>query len=150
MRLSLLLVSFLLFYGLQAQVDPIQEAQEDRKTLAPENGEQGLLVEEKDERLDLLIQDYNDKKVVKGYRIQLFAGNSKMEALKIKADFLTKYEETVPDVVYHSPNFKVRVGNYRDRLEAYRFLKLYKEDFPSAFIVKDEVKASSLFEKETP
>lgn len=109
---------------------------------------QGILIEEKDERLDLLIQDYNDKKVVKGYRIQLFASSSKMEALKVKADFLSKHGEISPDVVYQSPNFKVRVGNYRDRLTAYRFLKLYKEDFPSAFAVPDDIDATSFFEKD--
>ncbi len=100
----------------------------------------GTLIESKDNRIDLLIQDYTDNKKPMGYRVQLFAGNSKWEAVKVKSDFLKKYDgEATPHVIYQSPNFKVRVGDYKNRFEAQKFLLLYKVDYPSAFIVKDEI-----------
>ena len=105
---------------------------------------EGEIEEIRDQRLEALLQDYNEKKVLKGYRVQLFAGKSKMQALKVKAEFLKQTQDFIPEVIYQSPNFKVRVGNFRDRLAAFRFLKSYKEQFPSAFIVQDEVDVSSL------
>jgi len=98
------------------------------------------LVEFKDSRIDLLIQDFVDHKKNFGYRIQLFSGNSRWEAQKVKTDFLAKYtDQKSPYLIYQQPNFKIRVGNYRDRLEANKFLEIYKVNFPSAFIVKDEI-----------
>lgn len=103
----------------------------------------GELIVDQDDRIDLLIQDYTENKKTIGYRVQLFSGNSRWEAVKVKSDFLKKYkEETPPHLVYQSPNFKIRVGDYRDRLEAQKFLEIYKAEYPSAFIVKDEIEIS--------
>lgn len=100
----------------------------------------GTLIESKNDKIDLLIQDYTDNKKPMGYRVQLFAGNSKWEAVKVKSDFLKKYDgEDTPHVIWQTPNFKVRVGDYRDRFEAQKYLVLYKVDYPSAFVVKDEI-----------
>ena len=105
---------------------------------------EGELKESKDERIDLLIQDYTESKKTIGYRVQLFSGNSRWEAVKVKADFMKKYkEEKPPHLVYQSPNFKIRVGDYYDRLEAQKYLELYKEEYPSAFVVKDEIEIST-------
>ncbi len=101
---------------------------------------EGKLIIEKDANIDLLIQDYIDNKKFMGYRIQLFAGSSKLDALKVKSDFLAKYQKNYPEVIYQVPNFKVRVGNFRGRLEATQMLQTYKTDFPYAFIVQDEIK----------
>jgi hypothetical protein len=94
----------------------------------------------KNEKFDLLLQEYLEQKKVMGYRIQLFAGNKKLDALKMKVDFMKLYPEINPEIIYQQPNFKVRVGNYRNRLEAQKFLALYKIDFTSSFLVKDEIK----------
>ena len=100
----------------------------------------GILIENKDERIDLLIQDYTDNKKNMGFRIQLFSGSARWEAVKVKSDFLKKYkEEKSPHLVYQAPNFKIRVGDYRDRFQAQKYLEIYKIDYPSAFIVKDEI-----------
>lgn len=107
----------------------------------------GSLSVNQDERLEVLLQDYVDSKKIKGFRIQLFSGNSRWEAVKVKSDFLKKYkEEKPPHLVYQSPNFKIRVGDYRNRLEAQKFLELYKADYPSAFIVQDEIEVGRIKE----
>ena len=100
---------------------------------------EGTLKVVQDKNIDLLVQDYIDNKTFTGYRIQLFAGNSKVDALKVKSDFISKFENNYPEVIYQVPNFKVRVGNFRDRLEATKMLETYKVEFPYAFIVQDEI-----------
>lgn len=121
-----------------------ERIEKDRKIPIKEK-EAGYINEIKDKKIDLLIKDYNKEKVIKGYRIQLFVGSSKVEAMKVKANFLSKNESEVPEVIYQSPNFKVRVGNYRNRLHANQMLNQYKDDFPAAFIVQDELDVSALF-----
>lgn len=42
--------------------------------------------------------------------------------------------------VFQTPNFKVRVGDFRTKVEATKFLLELKQDFPEAFIVEDKIK----------
>ena len=37
------------------------------------------------------------------------------------------------------PNFKIRVGNFRSRLEAYKFMRSLAAAFSNSFIVNDEI-----------
>ncbi|MEX2380724.1 MAG: SPOR domain-containing protein [Vicingaceae bacterium] len=98
------------------------------------------LVLEMDERIDLLSKEYMSNKTLKGYKVQIFSGNSRWEASKVKSEFISAYPKLpTPDLIYHAPNFKLRVGNYRDRFEAEKNLRLLKEKFPSAFLVKDQI-----------
>lgn len=98
------------------------------------------LVLEMDERIDILAKEYMSNKTLKGYKIQIFSGNSRWEASKVKSEFISAYPKLpTPDLIYHAPNFKLRVGNYRDRFEAEKNLRLLKEKFPSAFLVKDQI-----------
>ena len=101
----------------------------------------GKLVVIQEDSLDLLIEGYKEQKKIEGYKIQLYSGRSRMEAVKVKSSFHSKFGESESaDIVYQQPNFKIRVGNYRDRLAANKWLQIYKIDFPSSFIVKDEIK----------
>ena len=71
------------------------------------------------------------------YKIQLFYGQI-TEANKVQKDYNTSFSEWEPKIVYESPNYKVWVGNFRDRLDADRALLKIKEKFPSAFVMKPE------------
>lgn len=75
-----------------------------------------------------------------GYRIQLYFGNDRNHALEMKTEFQHLYPKTGAYVVYHQPNFKLRVGDYKTRLEALKFLKELQPLYNTAFIVTDDVK----------
>jgi hypothetical protein len=99
-----------------------------------------------DEDITWLIAKYTNqnqtKPIISGYRVQIFfdSGNqSKKKANDVKTQFLAKNPDIPCYLVYQSPNFKVRVGDFRTRYEAYKFYREIKNDFPSAFIVKDEI-----------
>lgn len=79
-----------------------------------------------------------------GFRIQLYFGNERMKAQEIKSTFLQKHPKSTAYMVYHQPNFKVRVGDFRTRLEAAGFLKMIGDDFKTSFIVPDDVKLPDL------
>ncbi|MAY84962.1 MAG: hypothetical protein CMP59_12605 [Flavobacteriales bacterium] len=110
-----------------------QEAQEKKP-------KEGKLKVEKDSRLDLLLEGYKKQKTSIGYRIQIYSGRTRKEATDEQTSFYNKYGQSeMTYLIYQPPNFKVRVGNYRDRLKATQALELFKVDFPSAFLVKDEI-----------
>ena len=79
---------------------------------------------------------------ISGYRVQIFSVsgvNSKDKVNKEKAEYLLKNKDANIYIVYQSPYFKLRIGDYRDKLEAHYHLQEIIKDYPFAFTVKDEV-----------
>jgi hypothetical protein len=90
--------------------------------------------------------EVNSKATIKGYRIKIHFGSDKAKAREIKAKFLAKYPDVPAYEKYDQPNFNIRVGDFRTKLEAYKFLKEIQIEFPSAFLVQDEIEYPSLNE----
>lgn len=79
-----------------------------------------------------------------GYRIQLYFGNDRNKAQEMRSEFLQLYPEVPAYLIYQQPNFKVRAGDFRTRLEAAGFLRKINLHYANAFIVPDEVKLPDL------
>jgi hypothetical protein len=90
--------------------------------------------------------EVNEKAPIKGYRVKIHFGGDKAKANEIKSKFMSRFPDVPAYTKYDQPNFNVRVGDFRTKLEAYRFLKLVQADFPSAFIVQDEIEFPPLGE----
>jgi len=88
------------------------------------------------------IENNKFKNKMDGFRVEIFFSSdidAKEKALKKKEEFLEVYPDNIVHVKYISPNFRVRIGDFRTKNEA---LKLYKEirnTYPLAFIVTDEI-----------
>jgi hypothetical protein len=87
---------------------------------------------------------YNWRKVgeINGYRIQIaaYSGvNSKSQAEYARNSFNSLFPYTQSYLIYNEPYFKVRVGNYYTRLQAYKDLETIRETYPSAYIVPDKI-----------
>jgi len=80
------------------------------------------------------------KRSMAGYRVQIHFGPQRAKANEVKSDFLSLYPNMGAYLVYHQPNFKIRVGDFKTRLEAMKFLKEVQPLYSTAFLVKDEVK----------
>lgn len=83
--------------------------------------------------------EINSKAAIKGYRVKIHFGADKNKAKEIKAKFLAQFPTVAAYEKYDQPNFNIRVGDFRTKLEAYKFLKALQPEFPSAFIVQDEI-----------
>ncbi|PLW95433.1 MAG: hypothetical protein C0592_00240 [Marinilabiliales bacterium] len=86
-----------------------------------------------------------------GYRIQIFfeSGNySKNRAFGEKAKFLARYPDVAAYVVYQEPYYKVRVGNFRNKLEAEAFRQRIIEEWPEAYLIKDDIDLPGIFPPE--
>lgn len=91
-------------------------------------------------------EDYisNWKKVgeISGYRIQIaaYSGvNSRSQAEAARNSFGNLFPYTRSYLIYNEPYFKVRVGNYYTRLQAYKDLETIRLTYPSAYIVPDKI-----------
>lgn len=84
----------------------------------------------------------NPERGLSGYRIRIFFDN-KQTARAESEVVLKKFESLYHDVVayrtYANPYFKVTVGDFRTKSEAMAHLDGIKKNFPSAFVVKENI-----------
>jgi hypothetical protein len=88
--------------------------------------------------------EINSNTHIKGYRIKIHFGSDKNKAKEVKAKFISIYQDVPAYEKYDQPNFNIRVGDFRSKLEAYKFLKVVQAEFPSAFLVQDEIEFPKL------
>lgn len=105
----------------------------------------GKVVIKQDSRIAALVAKHRalgEKGKTDGYRVQIFfdsGNNSKNRAAAKKGQFIASYPGVGAYLTYQTPNFKVRVGDFRCRLDAEGFKAKIIGDFPDAFVVKDEI-----------
>ena len=99
-----------------------------------------------DPRIDQLVSKHikvNQELVtMDGFRIQLFSdsgNNSKTRAQALQEELLVKYPEMGVYLTFKSPNYKIRLGDFRTKLDAQRILNQIAVDYPNAFIVSDQI-----------
>lgn len=68
------------------------------------------------------------------YRIQIYNGPLD-GAEKTKKEFKRKYYDWSCDISFESPNYKVRVGKFRARLEADKYLLEIRKKYSNAFLL---------------
>ncbi|MCX6250231.1 MAG: SPOR domain-containing protein [Bacteroidetes bacterium] len=112
--------------------------------LNAQNKSQGGIQINQDDRVDLLVQKHiqinQNKQGIAGYRIQIFfdsGNNSKTKAQGIYEEFIGKYPGIGAYLTFKAPNYKVRVGDFRTKLDAQRFLNEILTVYPSAWIIDD-------------
>ena len=71
------------------------------------------------------------------YKIQLFSGEREGAYSTLK-DYKNGEGTWSSSIKYQTPNYKVWIGNFRNRLEADRALLKIKKEFNSAFIFKPD------------
>jgi hypothetical protein len=84
-----------------------------------------------------------------GYRIQIFfdSGNSsKQAAMSAKRTFETRFPDVETYISFEEPNYKIRVGNFRTKLDAEGCLKKIASMYPNAFVVPDFIEFPKIAE----
>ena len=80
---------------------------------------------------------------IEGFRIQIAAAsgvNSKNTVQRAYEEFRSRFPEIPAYVTHAEPYFRLRIGNFRTRLEATATLEKIKGNYPGAYIIKDEIK----------
>lgn len=93
----------------------------------------------KDVRIEKIADLYKETYNLKGYRVQIYQGNKRQPANETRASFLRAHPKTKAHLNYIQPLFKVRVGDFKTKLEALKYKNSINNDFPNSFIVKDYI-----------
>ncbi len=89
--------------------------------------------------LDTIAVTNKNIRYAQGYRVQIYSGNSSVDANKARDRSYALLPDITPHIVYVQPNFRVKVGDFIDRLEAQRVYVALQAEFPSALIVPERV-----------
>jgi hypothetical protein len=110
------------------------------------------VVVHKDPRIDLLLKKQGDvnaaikkanARTARGFRILVINTNKRDEAIAAKTKLYTNFPELKAYLVYQSPYFKLKVGNFKTREEAQQYQKSLGYYFPKGvFIVTDTIEVT--------
>ncbi len=91
-------------------------------------------------------REFSIHKKTPGFRVRIYFDN-RQEARNRSSEVESRFTESYPGVpayrTYAYPYFKVTVGDFRSRSAAMMFLKKIESDFPSAFIVRENINLHS-------
>lgn len=97
-----------------------------------------------DRKVDILVDKYiylnRHQITLSGWRIQIFfdsGANSKRKASEVLRLFNERYPESQAYLSFKEPYYRVRVGDFRTRLEAEGFLRKIHAQYPNAFATSD-------------
>jgi hypothetical protein len=107
------------------------------------------LVVHKDPRIDLLLKKQGDvnaaikkanARTARGFRLLVINTNKRDEAIAAKTKVYTNFPELKAYLVYQSPYFRLKVGNFRTREDAQDYQKTLGYYFPKGvFIIADTI-----------
>lgn len=99
-----------------------------------------------DNRVETLMDKYiylnRHQSTLDGWRVQIFfdsGANSKSRATESLNKFANRYGKTDAYLSFKEPYYRVRVGDFRTRLEAEGFLQEIHTFYPNAFTVNDKI-----------
>ncbi|MEO7080844.1 MAG: SPOR domain-containing protein [Flavobacteriales bacterium] len=127
----------------------IQDSPRTRASIPTDSVIPGTIKVVESERIKSLMANYATKKQsLKGYRVQIFLGD-RATAENTRRAFLLQYPDTPAYLSYLAPNFRVRVGDLRDRIAAEYLRESLKGEFPGLYVVPDEIEPPRLSKANT-
>lgn len=104
----------------------------------------GTLNVDQDNRIEKLMKKQRDvyaaNNTMNGYRVQIFMeiGNEAIRhAESMKRSFTDAFPELPIYLSYDQPYYRLRVGDFRNRVEAEKYMRLIKPKFSLAFVTAD-------------
>lgn len=106
----------------------------------------GFLILNQSSRIDTLImkqrQIHENDGTIDGFRVQIFMelGNDALRhADSVKSVFSEKYPEIPIYLVFRQPYYRLRIGDFRTRLEAEHLYQQVKKKYKNSFVTADRI-----------
>ena len=109
----------------------------------------GSVVINKDPRVDLLVNKQieinevttrNARRTTAGYRIMVVSSNNRNTVAEAKTIMYREFPELKAYMMYQAPFFRLKVGNFRDRVNAEEYLERIKPFFKNnVYVVPDTI-----------
>ena len=104
---------------------------------------------QKDPRVDLLVNKQieineittrNSRRSAPGFRILVISSNNRNKVIDAKAKVYREFPELKAYMMYQSPFFKLKLGNFKERSEAEEYLSDIQKIYPTGvYIVPDTI-----------
>ncbi|MHB1179482.1 MAG: SPOR domain-containing protein [Daejeonella sp.] len=110
--------------------------------------EKGKVVVIKDPQIDSLIsrrlelsksENSGSSVSTSGFRVQIFSGLGREDVYAEQTKFKSLYPGITSYVSYTQPNYRLRVGDFRTRLEAQKFVNEIQKHYSSVFIFAERI-----------
>ena len=73
-----------------------------------------------------------------GYRVQIYYGSDRRALYREQSRFTSVYDYPTY-ISYKEPNYYLRTGDFRTRLEAQKFMNTLKSVYPTLFIFREKI-----------
>lgn len=103
----------------------------------------------KDPRIDMLVNKQieineittrNSRRSAPGYRILIISSNNRNKVIEAKTKMYREFPELKAYMMYQSPFFRLKVGNFRERTDAEAYLAEIQRIYPTGvYIVTDTI-----------
>jgi len=136
----------LLLFGLSsiAQKNQYQQIEHKSKPADTTINSKGNAEIVRDSKIDSIVKmhiAYNKSlEGIQGYRVQIFfdAGNNSLNKAEAEAkQYQTLFPNDTAYLSFTEPYYKVRVGDFRTKLEAEGYMHKILKDYPNAFVIQD-------------
>jgi len=108
--------------------------------------ERGKVEVVKDPRIDTLIARRQSLKAKtpaalssNGFRVQIYSGPVRADAYNAQTKFQAKYPDLRTYISYNEPDFKVKTGDFRTKLEAEKLKQQLQGLFTSLFVIAEKI-----------
>jgi hypothetical protein len=109
----------------------------------------GSVVVNKDPRIDMLVNKQieinevttrNSRRAAPGFRILVVSSNNRNKVIEAKTMMYREFPELKAYMMYQSPFFRLKVGNFRERVDAEEYLPRIQRFYPTGvYIVTDTI-----------
>ena len=121
------------------------------KSLSKPSENQAKIVIKQDDQIKSLVERYTEAKRkenrIPGYRIRIFSNSGQTARSNMygeKTRFLKSFPDIPTYIEYEAPNFKVYVGDFRLKIEAFKAYKQISKEFRNAFLVPAKINLPKL------
>lgn len=106
------------------------------------------LIVHADPRMEMLVKKQSDinlaikkanARTARGYRVLVINTNKRDEAMAAKTKIYSNFPELKAYLVYQSPFFKLKAGNFRTREEAEQYKRSLSYYFPKGVMVINDI-----------
>ncbi|QMU30233.1 sporulation protein [Adhaeribacter radiodurans] len=78
-------------------------------------------------------------KYAQGYRILAYTGTERKTAMEMRRAIIDRIPEERDYLQYRQPTFRLKIGDYLNRIEAQQVLSRIKDISPNALIISDQI-----------
>jgi len=99
----------------------------------------------KDARINALVEKQSKitppdiKPQIDGFRVQVYFDSDKTVINNARSKIISQFPKTDTYITYNAPNFFLKVGDFRTRLEAEKLKAEIEVEFPTSFIVSEKI-----------